>query len=64
MYKVEKLKFEIENGFLCSLDLLIASVTGLLFHTTQTFLTLVKDLHLLLFICICLKYQRKLILLL
>ena len=44
VYKLEKLKFEIEFYFLRLLHVLIALVTSFSFCTNQTFLALVKDL--------------------
>ena len=64
VYMLEKLKFEIEFYFLRLLHVLIALITGLSFCTNQTFLAPVKDLDLSLYVCICLKNQRKLIIVL
>ena len=50
---------ETEVAFLWLLSPFIASITGLLFCTTQNVLTPVKNLHLSLYICICLKNKRK-----
>ena len=59
VYRIEKPKVETEVAFLHLLSPFIASVTGLLFCTTQKVLTPVKNLHLSLFVCICLKNKPK-----
>ena len=59
VYNVEKSKVETEVAFLRLLSSFIASITGLLFCTTQKVLTPVKNLHLSLYVCICLKKKRK-----
>ena len=56
---VEKSKVETEVAFLRLLSPFIASITGLLFCTTQKVLTPVKNLHLSLYVCIYLKNKRK-----
>ena len=57
--KVEKSKVETKVAFLLLLSPFIASITGLLFCTTQKVLTPIKNLHLSLYVCICLKSKRK-----
>ena len=59
VYKAEKSKVETEVAFLCLLSTFIASIYGLLFCTTQKVVTPVKNLHLSLHVCICLKNKRK-----
>ena len=58
VYKVEKSKAETEVDFPRLLSLLTASITGLLFCTTQKVLTPSKILHLSLYVCICLKNKQ------
>ena len=59
VYNVEKSKVETEVAFLRLLSPFIASVTGLLFCTTQKVLAAVKNLHLSLYVCIRPKNKRK-----
>ena len=61
LLNVEKAKAEIGFAFLrsLSLSLLNASFPGSLFCTTQKVLTSVKNLHLPLYVCICLKNKGK-----
>ena len=59
VYKLEKSKVETEVAFFCILSPLIASITVLLFCATQKVLMPVKNLHLSLYICICLKNKQK-----
>ena len=55
-----KIKGEAEVAFLRLLSPFIASITDLLFSTTQKMLTPVKNLHLSLYFSICLKKHEKL----
>ena len=59
VYKVETSKVETKVALLCLLSPFIASITRFLFCTTQNMLTPVKNLHLSLYVCICLKNKRK-----
>ena len=59
VYKVEKSKVETKVTFLSLLSPFIASTAGLLFCTTQKMLTPLKNLHLPLYVCICLKSKQK-----
>ena len=52
------MKVETEVIFLCLLSPFIASITFLCFCTTQGVITPLGNLHLSLYVCICLKIKR------
>ena len=63
VYKVENSKAETEFAFLLLLSLLTASVTALLFYTTQKVLTLIKKpTFIIIFLYLSKKQTKKLML--
>ena len=59
LYKLDKSKVETDVAFLRLLSPFIATITGLLFCTTQKVLPPVKNLHSSLYVSICLNNKRK-----